>query len=114
MFLFALLIPKSCYAVAVSPSPKGPFKLVNANISTLAYTDVGDFNLFVDDDGSAYVIYTSHIQNYAITHQMSVEKLTDDYTASLGASANSGFFGASFVEAPALFKRNNSYYAVSL
>ncbi len=29
-----------------------------------------------------------------------------------GAAKNSGFFGASFVEAPALFKRNGKYTAV--
>lgn len=90
----------------------GPFKYVSNNVSTLAFANTGDFNLFVDEDGSAYVIYTSHIVGYDVTHRMSVEQLTDDYTATLGASANSGFFGQSFVEAPAFFKRGNSYYAV--
>jgi len=44
----------------------------------------------------------------------SVEQLTPDYTQSLGAVANSNFFGASFVEAPSLFKRSETgvYYAV--
>jgi len=36
-----------------------------------------------DDDGTAYIIYTAHISGYPTTHQMSVEQLTDDYTASL-------------------------------
>lgn len=102
----------SFYASAVSFSPEGPFKIVNKNISTLAFTDLGDFNLFVDDDQTAYIIYTSHIVDPSLTHRMSIERLTPDYTASLGASANSGFFGHDFVEAPAMFKRNGIYYAV--
>lgn len=43
---------------------------------------------------------------------MSVEKLSDDYLSSLGKQFNSGFFGQSGVEAPAIFKRNGIYYAV--
>eukprot|EP00456_Euglypha_rotunda_P031921 TRINITY_DN24782_c0_g1_i4.p1 TRINITY_DN24782_c0_g1~~TRINITY_DN24782_c0_g1_i4.p1 ORF type:complete len:156 (+),score=29.23 TRINITY_DN24782_c0_g1_i4:3-470(+) len=43
---------------------------------------------------------------------MSVEKLTDDYLQTTGSSGNSGFFGDSNVEAPAMFKRNGFYYAV--
>eukprot|EP01113_Clastostelium_recurvatum_P002942 TRINITY_DN1126_c0_g1_i2.p1 TRINITY_DN1126_c0_g1~~TRINITY_DN1126_c0_g1_i2.p1 ORF type:complete len:356 (+),score=73.77 TRINITY_DN1126_c0_g1_i2:41-1108(+) len=102
----------SYYGVAVSPSPLGPFKVVTPNVTSLAFADVGDFSLFRDDDGSGYIIYTSHIQGYPTTHQMSVEKLNTAYTLSLGSSANSGFFGQSFVEAPAMFKRGSTYYAV--
>ena len=84
-----------------------------AQVTTLAFQDTGDFNLFQDNDGTAYVIYTAHIQgNYAVTHQMSVERLTDDYLGTEGSAGNSGFFGASFVEAPAFFRRGNVYYAV--
>jgi hypothetical protein len=61
----------------------------------------------------SYIIYTSHIQGpYSITHQMSVEKLTPDYTGTLGAQFNSGYFGKSFVEAPSFFRRGAVYYAV--
>eukprot|EP01089_Gocevia_fonbrunei_P020830 TRINITY_DN7846_c0_g1_i1.p1 TRINITY_DN7846_c0_g1~~TRINITY_DN7846_c0_g1_i1.p1 ORF type:complete len:312 (-),score=46.73 TRINITY_DN7846_c0_g1_i1:6-941(-) len=102
----------SYYAVAVSPNPEGPFKIVSKNVTTLAFADTGDFSLFLDDDNSAYIIYTSHIANSAITHRMSVEKLTDDFTASLGTSYNSGFFGQSPVEAPAMFKKDDIYYSV--
>lgn len=35
-----------------------------------------------------------------------------DYLSSLGSKYNSGFFGSSVVEAPAMFKRNGTYYAV--
>eukprot|EP00698_Gefionella_okellyi_P002081 TRINITY_DN11960_c0_g1_i1.p1 TRINITY_DN11960_c0_g1~~TRINITY_DN11960_c0_g1_i1.p1 ORF type:complete len:390 (-),score=94.49 TRINITY_DN11960_c0_g1_i1:847-1995(-) len=102
----------SYYAVATSPTPYGPFTTVVKNVTTLAYADTGDFSLMQDDDGTAYVIYTSHIVGSATTHVMSVEQLTDDYLSTRGAKYNSGFFGASFVEAPALFKRNGVYYAV--
>jgi len=51
----------SYYAIATSPSPLGPFVLVSRNVTSLAYQNVGDFNLFQDEDGTAYVIYTAHI-----------------------------------------------------
>jgi len=103
---------ESYYASAVSPSPLGPFKVVVENI-TMGYANTGDFNLFLDDDGSGYIIYTSHIQgDYTTTHQMSVEQLSPDFTTTLGLKANSGYFGNSFVEAPAMFKANGTYYAI--
>jgi hypothetical protein len=43
---------------------------------------------------------------------MSVEKLSDDFLTTMGTKYNSGFFGASFVEAPMIFKRYGIYYAV--
>jgi hypothetical protein len=101
----------SYYAVATSKTPEGPFSLVVEKVTTLAFSDTGDFNILQDDDGSAYIIYTAHIQGYPETHQMSVEKLTDDYLSTLGNASTSGFFGQSFVEAPAIFKRNGVYYA---
>jgi hypothetical protein len=103
----------SYYAVATAKAFTGPFSIVSRNVSSLAHADVGDFNLFVDEaTGKGYVIYTSHIQGSSPTHDMSIEELTPDYTASRGAARNSGFFGHSFVEAPAMFKRGEVYYAV--
>ena len=103
------------FGVAASANPAGPFALVSRNVSTLAYTDVGDLNLFVDEaDGAGYIIYTSHINagSYSPAHVMSVERLTPDYYATLGAAASSGPIGASNVEAPMFFKRGSSYHAV--
>ena len=102
----------SYYGVAMADTPYGPFKVVNKQVSTLAYEDTGDMALFVDDDGTGYVIYTSHIVGGVLTHRMSVEQLTPDFAESLGAKANSGFFGAPYVEAPTMFKRNGIYYTV--
>jgi hypothetical protein len=106
----------SFFGVAVSSSPAGPFKVVNPKASdTLAFGNVGDFALFVDDDEVAYIIYTAHITSSdptKPTHQMSVERLAADYLSALGSGGNSGFFGESFVEAPTLFKRGPVYYAL--
>jgi hypothetical protein len=103
---------QSFYAVAVADSPLGPFTVTVPQVTTLAFSNTGDFGLYQDDDGTAFIIYTAHIQGYPTTHQMSIERLTPDYSGTMGASGNSGFFGASFVEAPALFKREGVYYAV--
>jgi beta-xylosidase len=107
-------VSQSLYAVAVSDTAQGPFQLVTDNVTTLAWENTGDLNLFQDDNGDAYIIYTSHINDkiYNPNHLMSVEKLSDDYLSSLGKEYNSGFFGQIPVEAPAMFKRNNIYYAV--
>lgn len=50
---------------AISSTPYGPFKVVNQNIK-MGVPDTGDFGLFQDDDGTAYIIYTAHIVNYRI------------------------------------------------
>ena len=99
----------SFYASAVAPSPDGPYEIVNSNI-TLANADVGDFALYADTDGQAYVIYTSLITASGANHRMSIDRLTPDFLSS--TKVNSGFFGASGVEAPTLFKRGSTYYAI--
>lgn len=85
----------SFYGVATSPTPKGPFTVVNQNV-LLLHTDNGDENLFVDDDGSAYIIYTS----LSVGHSISIELLSPDYLNSTLKS--SGVFGESFVEVRAM------------
>jgi hypothetical protein len=100
----------SYYGIATSTLPTGPFVIQNKNIA-LRYQDNGDENLLVDDDGTAYLIYTT----LSHSHSMSIERLADDYLTSLGAtdpSQSSGIFGDSNVEAPAVFKRHGIYYAV--
>jgi len=102
----------SYYAVATSQVAQGPYVIVTSNVTTLAFNDTGDFSLFKDENDTAYILYTSHITGYDVTHQMSVEQLSADYLSSMGNAYNSGFFGSANVEAPAMFKRNNTYYAV--
>lgn len=94
----------SFYGVATSSNPAGPFTVVNHDVA-LQFQDNGDEGIFVDDDGQAYVIYTTLSKG----HSISIERLTLDYTNSTLQS--SGIFGDSFVEAPALFKRGDIYYA---
>jgi hypothetical protein len=107
------LMPPYNYAVAVSPSPFGPFLTVsNTTAASTEFgfkannTDCGDFALFVDDDGTAYILYSSgaHVQ---------AERLTQDYRRStwIDDGASSGVFPHGN-EAPAMFKRNSLYYAL--
>ena len=74
-----------------------------------------DFDLFCDDDGTAFVIYTvwrpQGLPKQA-TH-MSVEQLTPDFTAStLKASAVFTGPAASGDEAPVIFRRKGTVYAM--
>jgi hypothetical protein len=94
------------YAAATSSQPEGPFTL-QVNIVNLtrnnATSHAGDYHLFVDDDGTGYVIYSANFW-------MSIEKLTPDFLASTGVT--SPLFSEYFIEAPVLFKRNGLYYAL--
>ncbi len=104
------------YAVAVSASPAGPFQIVNSNVR-LKYSarGVGDFDLFVDHHGTAYIAYTaivtglfeSHPVKNPMHHVISVERLTADYLSSTQVS--SGIIAGN-VEAPAMFFRAGTYY----
>jgi len=96
----------SYYGVATSPTVQGPFVIKTAQVNTLAYSDNGDEGLFVDDDGTGYLIYTS----ISIGHTISVEQLTPDYLNTLGKAGSSGPVGSGNQEAPIMFKRNNIYY----
>jgi len=107
------LMPPYNYAVATSASPFGPFRTI-ANTTALSTqfgkkfnnSNCGDFSLFADDDGTAYILYSSdaHAQ---------IERLTDDYYASTWATTGdtSGVFPHGN-EAPAMFKHNGRYYAL--
>lgn len=92
------------YGVATSDTPQGPFVIQNGNVK-VAHAKPGDLNLLVDDDGSAYIIYTT----IADKHSISIDKLTPDYLSS--TLQNSGFLGSGS-EAPAIFKRGKLYYAL--
>jgi hypothetical protein len=62
-----------------------------------------DMNLFVDDDGRAYHIYSS--EENSTTH---ISLLTDDYTNYSGQYAR--FFVNRYMEAPAIFKTDQGTY----
>jgi hypothetical protein len=97
----------------------GPFKLVNSalnvsrggggreyiHISFLIfqiYLSIGDFDVFVDDNGTGYIVYS---QNY----YMGIEQLTPDFYYSTGKSY---MFEEYFVEAPIFMKKDNIYYVL--
>ena len=119
---------KAKAGVAISDSPFGPFKFLGAyklNYSETAdhqwdsdesaWGSVRDMNVFKDDDGTAYVMYSSDGNT-----NMYIAKLNDEYTylakdqkhAVLGEDFTLNFAGASR-EAPAMFKYNGTYYMIT-
>jgi hypothetical protein len=65
----------------------------------------GDAGLFVDRDGTGYLIYSDNSGKFTI----SVEKLTPDFLSSTMESSENF---AEWREAPALFRRRDFYYAL--
>ena len=99
---------RSQYLTATSPSPQGPFVVASTNVSVLQLPG-GDFDVF-SEGADAFLIYTSHLTSPKDSHRISVEKLSPDWLGSTQMS--SGYFGASGVEAPVMFKRADTYYAL--
>ncbi len=94
------------FGVAVSDRPEGPFRIVNDNVQMAnSAIGVGDFGLFVDDDGAGYISYNT-IQG----HQVSVERMADDFQSSTGE--NGGMI-AQHMEAGTMFKRKGLYYLLT-
>jgi hypothetical protein len=89
------------YHVLDSASPTGPFTEVR--VPTLAYKHGGDMDLFVDDDGTAYLAYTLTGAGY----DQAVEKLDPTYTTGTGEATR---IGLRDTEAPSLFSRQGTYY----
>jgi len=107
------------YGVATADRPQGPYTIVAMNLTmgNGRYLN-GDFNVFTDDDGKAYIIYHSYDWDNPptpVTHRsMAVDLLTDDFTGSVGPSATSGNFGPyeHDTEAPVMFRHGTIYYAL--
>ncbi len=94
------------FGAAISDTPQGPFKIVNDNVKMYnSKIGLGDFGLFVDDDGTGYISYNT-IQN----HQVSVEKLSDDY---LSSTLKNGGVIAKNMEAGTMFKNEGKYYLLT-
>jgi|HubBroStandDraft_6_1064221.scaffolds.fasta_scaffold79585_3 hypothetical protein len=94
--------------VATSTSPTGPFKdaLGHPLITTTQFgTHSIDPNLFIDDDGTAYLYFGSGSSG------LRVVKLNADMISLAGTPTNISPSGASgTLEGSAMFKRNGSYY----
>lgn len=119
---------KAQAGVAISDSPTGPFQLLGTyDLNYVTGMDQGfdgdsnrlgavrDMNLFQDDDGTAYIIYSSQGNQ-----TLFISKLNADYTglATDPASAVRGVdfeiaFAGQSREAPAMFKYNGMYYLVT-
>eukprot|EP00045_Choanoeca_perplexa_P018429 m.291442 g.291442 ORF g.291442 m.291442 type:complete len:378 (-) comp17816_c0_seq6:185-1318(-) len=100
-----------CYITMTSPHPEGPFgDVVVAHTKYTAQGGVGDFDVFTDDDGTGYLIHKRSGAATQDPHRMLIEQLTDDYRHSTNATL--GVFGQQRVEAPVMFKRNGTYFAM--
>ncbi|PRX53802.1 family 43 glycosylhydrolase [Flagellimonas meridianipacifica] len=94
------------FGVAISDTPQGPFKIVNENVQMHnSEIGLGDFGLFVDDDETGYISYNT-IKN----HQVSVEKLSDDY---LSSTFENGGTISKHMEAGTMFKKDGYYYLLT-
>ena len=65
-----------------------------------------DMNLFVDDDGSAYHVYTSEENS-----TLHITRLSDDYLSNSGQYTR--IFPDRYMEAPALYKYKGKYYLIA-
>ncbi|MDD3277300.1 MAG: family 43 glycosylhydrolase [Lachnospiraceae bacterium] len=117
---------KAKAGIAVSDSPTGPFKFLGSYKLHHAGDNYGydgeegigsvrDMNLFKDDDGTAYVIYSS--EGNETTY---ISRLNEDYTG-LAKPQGEAVEGEDFTrnfekwsrEAPAMFKYKDKYYIVN-
>jgi len=102
----------SGYRVFTSKTPAGPFTEVAEPVlgvnrdAPAAGLNNGDHDLFVDDDGQAYLAYTDWRAKGAIV----IEALNDDYLTGTGKFVAEITPGKT--EAPCLFKRAGRYYLI--
>jgi hypothetical protein len=93
--------------VAKSSTPAGPYTWVSdgdAKGFRGCGTGTGDMSLFVDDDGSAYIVHTT-----SANADIKIQKLSDDYTACASTAAVASHLGGAY-EAPQLIKVNGTYF----
>ena len=95
------------YLVATSPTPTGLFTPQPNPV--LAVGGAVDESLYVDTDGTGYVIHNTTQVAAGLTADMVVEKLTPDYLTTTGQYVR---LGLGDVEAFTVFKRNGVYHAL--
>lgn len=98
------------YRVFEAVSPTGPFVerepprlAVSGPLDPYNNQFSGDHNLFVDDNGAGYLIYTDWRRGGDIV----VEALTRDYLSGTGRHVR---LGLRYSEAPSMFRRGDRYY----
>lgn len=104
----ALSQQHTTYLSAFADRLEGPYTVAEANV-TMFWPDSADDNLFLDEDGAAYIVHTARSTGTKIV----VERLTPDYLQSAGTrdpAARSAPIGPGTTEAPALFKVGSTYY----
>lgn len=95
---------KASVGVAVSDSPTGPFQYLYSKRPH--GFDSRDMTIFKDDDGKAYLIYSSEDNS-----ELHIGPLTDDY---LGVTkVMRRILVGQHREAPALFKHQGTYYMIT-
>lgn len=116
----------ACAGVAVSDTPFGPYRFIDRYRLNVCPEDqedkypssrgmARDMNLFVDSDGTAYIIYSSE-ENLTLY----ISKLNDEYTY-LATPPEEAVYGEDFIrlypgaqrEAPAVFQKDGKYYLLS-
>lgn len=90
--------------VAVSHCPTGPFRYIKSIRPNDAMSR--DMTLFKDDDGQAYLFFSSEKNS-----TMYVSKLADDYLKPTGEFTRN--FVQKYREAPAVCKYNNKYFIIT-
>ena len=116
---------KAKAGIAIADNVNGPYKLLGSYMlasdpdrTNHGFDSVGghvrDMNLFKDDDGKAYVMYSS--EGNAV---MYIARLNDEYTG-LAKDASEMKLGEDFCisstdsrEGPAMFKYQNKYYLIT-
>jgi hypothetical protein len=97
----------SGYHVLTASSPIGPFTDVGEPVLAVqgsgAGFNNGDMDVFVDDDGAAYLAYTDIRGN----HTQIIERLNSTYTSGTGDYVR---LDSALTEAPSLFRRGHTYY----
>lgn len=98
----------SCVGVATSVSPTGPFEYRGSFRPN--DTDSRDMTIFQDEDGRAYLIYTSDRNS-----SLRVADLSDDYLSTSGYASCHFVYSARNTgrEAPALFKHQGRYFLLT-
>ena len=94
-------IGETGYAVAVSKTPGGPFRTTHTNVTMPGSGKIGDFNIFVDDDGVAYHVRTG----------FDIVRLNANFTGPTTLVAS--FQTPKRSEGPTMFKRNGYYYVTA-
>jgi hypothetical protein len=99
----------SGYHVFTADEPQGPFvEETGAGIVSDSGAATGGFvngamDLFVDDNGTAYITYV----NIQSGHTIKIQKLNESYTSGVDSAVSTGVAAA---EPPILFRKADTYY----